>query len=113
MSTTTIEMPPPSYPATLAIDYPDRNLNRLTSFFRIFTIIPIAIIIGLLTYAYVGWGDHDPGRNWQWGTAGITFLPLVLMILFRRKYPKWWFDWNLNITRFGYRVGSYFALLRD
>jgi hypothetical protein len=35
------------------------------------------------------------------------------MILFRKKYPKWWFDWNLALTRFSYRVGAYFLLLRD
>ena len=53
------------------------------------------------------------GWNWQFTTAGVVVLPLILMILFRKKYPKWWFDWNLALTRFGYRVGSYFALLRD
>jgi hypothetical protein len=105
---------PSSYPATLEIDYPDRNLNRLTSFFRIFTIIPILIVLGLITGAYLGWGGRpEHGMNWQWGTAGIVFLPLVLMILFRKKYPKWWFDWNLNLTRFCYRVGAYFALMSD
>ena len=104
---------PTSYPATLNVDYPDRQLNRLTSFFRIFMIIPIIIILGLLTSLSFDWGDRDPGRNWQFGTAAVVFLPLVLMILFRQKYPKWWFDWNLNLTRFGYRVGAYFALLRD
>jgi len=105
---------PSAYPATLDIDYPDRNLNRLTSFFRIFTIIPIAIVLGLITSAYLGWGDRpDNNMNWQWGTAGVVFLPLVLMILFRKKYPKWWFDWNLNLARFGYRVAAYFSLMRD
>lgn len=109
-----IVVTPSSYPATLSIDYPDRKLSRLTSFFRIFTIIPIFIIIGLL----VGTGssttnNSDMAQQVAIGGAGITFLPLVLMILFRRKYPKWWFDWNLALTRFGYRVGAYFALLRD
>lgn len=114
MSTiTTIPPTPPSYPATLNIDYPDRNLNRLTSFFRIFTIIPIAIVIGLLAGGGNGWGEGMHGWNWDLSTAGMVFLPLVLMILFRKKYPKWWFDWNLAILRFSTRVGAYFALLRD
>jgi len=110
---TTTPVTPPIYPANLNVDYPDRSLNRLTSFFRIFMLIPIIIILGILTYAYLGGGDRNPGWNWQYATAGITFIPLVLMILFRKKYPKWWFDWNLNLTKFGYRVGAYFALLRD
>jgi hypothetical protein len=35
------------------------------------------------------------------------------MILFRAKYPKWWFDWNLAFTRFSYRLSAYILLLRD
>jgi hypothetical protein len=99
------------YPVTLTIDYPDRNLNRLTSFFRIFTVIPIAIVLGLLTNSGTQWG-HDA---WRIGLAcgGTVFLPVLLMVLFRQKYPKWWFDWNLALNRFSTRVGAYMALLRD
>ena len=35
------------------------------------------------------------------------------MILFRRKYPRWWFDWNLELYRFTKRVGIYLSLLDD
>jgi hypothetical protein len=35
------------------------------------------------------------------------------MLLFRRKYPRWWYDWNVNLTRFSLRVSAYFALLND
>ena len=114
MSTAPSNVPPlPAYPATLNVDYPDRKLNRLTSFFRIFTWIPILIILALLVGAGTGYKNGMQGWNWQFTTAGVVVLPLILMILFRKKYPKWWFDWNLALTRFGYRVGSYFALLRD
>jgi hypothetical protein len=114
MSTTPSNVPLlPAYPATLNVDYPDRKLNRLTSFFRIFTLIPIAIVLGLLAGGVSGWGDRMQGWNWQFATAGFVILPLILMILFRKKYPKWWFDWNLALTRFSYRVTAYFALLRD
>jgi hypothetical protein len=113
MSTTIMPMSSSDYPATLSIDYPDRNLNRLTSFFRIFTIIPIAIVIGLISNSNFRWGEHSSG-GWTWMSAGgLLFLPLVLMILFRLKYPKWWFDWNLALTRFSYRVSCYLLLLRD
>jgi len=107
---------PSNYPATLSIDYPDRPLNRLTTFFRILMVIPIAIILGLITSAYLGWdgGQNTGGNvNWQYTTGGFVVLPLVLMILFRKKYPKWWFDWNLALTRFSYRVSAYISLLRD
>ena len=103
---------PIAYPTTLNVDYPDKPLNRLTSFFRGFTIIPIAIILALLAGAYIG-SDAGEGWKWEYSSAGFVFLPLILMILFRKKYPRWWFDWNLALTRFGYRVSSYFLLLRD
>jgi len=102
---------PLAYPATLAVDYPDGKLNRLTSFFRIFMIIPIAIVLGLLVNGAMS--RHEFGWAWIIAAAGLLFVPLVLMLLFRKKYPKWWFDWNLNLTRFTYRVASYFFLLRD
>jgi hypothetical protein len=40
-------------------------------------------------------------------------VPVLLMLLFRRKYPGWWFDWNLELSRFSARVGAYIALLDD
>ncbi|MFC2066891.1 DUF4389 domain-containing protein [Chloroflexota bacterium] len=101
-----------AYPVSLSIDYPDRNLNRLTTFFRIFTAIPIFIIIGSLSSAM--YGGSEPGeKTYQYATAGLVFLPLVLMLLFRQKYPKWWFDWNVALIKFITRVGAYLALLRD
>ncbi len=109
----TTSMAPPTYPATLTIDYPDRMLNRLTSFFRIFVAIPVAIILGLLGSGAYTLGVHSQFWRSCLTTAGLLFLPLVLMILFRKKYPKWWFDWNLALTKFSYRVASYVLLLRD
>ncbi|MFC1980234.1 DUF4389 domain-containing protein [Chloroflexota bacterium] len=99
-----------AYPVNLSIDYPGRNLNRLTTFFRIFTVIPIAIVIVLLTSNGSG---GDEANGWGYGTAGLVCLPLLLMILFRQKYPKWWFDWNLALTKFSTRVGAYIGLLTD
>jgi len=90
----------------LQIDYPDR-LDRLTTFFRVFTVIPIAIILGLLSRP-----GYEAERH-QYGSVGILFLPVVLMLLFRQKYPRWWFDWNVALTRFSFRVAAYLALLRD
>ena len=96
----------PAYPVTLTIDYPDRALNRLTTFFRIFTVIPIAIILALVSGGSFDW-------TWLYAMGGILFLPIVLMILFRQKYPRWWFDWNIALTKFGIRVATYIGLLTD
>jgi hypothetical protein len=108
--------PPPyptatGYPLTFRVDYPDKPLNRLTTFFRILWIIPIAVIAGLLGSGTIS--QHGSGYAWQWAVGGLLFLPLVLMMLFRKKYPRWWFDWNLELTRFLTRVWVYGALLRD
>jgi hypothetical protein len=35
------------------------------------------------------------------------------MIVFRQKYPRWWFDFAREFARFGMRVGAYLALLTD
>ncbi|MFC1916787.1 DUF4389 domain-containing protein [Chloroflexota bacterium] len=100
------------YPVQLSIDYPDRNLNRLTTFFRIITVIPIVIIIGLITSGNYG-GTAEGSELYQYAAGGLLFLPLILMILFRKKYPKWWFDWNLALTKFSARVCAYLGLLTD
>jgi hypothetical protein len=102
---------PPPYPATLAIDYPDRPLNRLTTFFRMFTLIPIAIILALV--AGTGFGDRMHDWDLLFAAGGILFLATLLMILFRQKYPRWWFDWNIALTKFSTRVGAYIGLLTD
>ena len=102
---------PAAYPVTLTIDYPERDLNRLTTFFRGILLIPAAVILLLLFGPW--WGGPESWWRLFFVTGGFLFLPTLLMILFRRKYPRWWFDWNLNITRFGGRVAAYAALLTD
>lgn len=95
------------YPVNLTIDYPE-SANRLTVFFRLFMVIPIAIILGLLSY--YGYNSEQFPEESYW--VGILFIPTLLMIVFRRKYPKWWFDWNVALTKFSLRVASYLLLLR-
>jgi hypothetical protein len=106
-------MEPTSYPVQFSVDYPDRTLNRLTTAFRIFVAIPILILLGAVS-----------GGTWQWssakgttvaaaGAGGLLFIGPLLMILFRRKYPRWWFDWNLELQRFTNRVLVYIVLMDD
>ena len=105
-----------NYPVRLSIDYPDRNLNRLTSFSRLIVAIPI--IIMLATVSGETWsGSWNTGRDYaevSGATAGgVLFFAPLLMILFRRKYPRWWFDWNLALFRFTNRVFAYLCLMDD
>ncbi len=110
------------YAARLQIDYPEK-LDRLTTFFRLVWIIPIAIILGLIS----GAGQtvtttvvlNQAGevvnrtRNTAGGLASGLAVATALMILFRQRYPRWWFDFARELTRFGYRVGAYLVLLTD
>lgn len=104
------------YAARLDIDYPDHPLDRLSSFFRLIWAIPILVIIGLLNSGgsvhYVNEAGKMVERTGGGAAAGLAFATL-LMILFRQKYPRWWFDFALELARFGTRVGSYLALLTD
>jgi hypothetical protein len=100
------------YPATLTIDYPDRPLDRLTTFFRLITIIPIAIVLDMVSGSVYQW-TVDNVVYQSGGAGGILIMAVLVMILFRQKYPRWWFDWNLALARFGYRVSAYMSLLRD
>jgi ascorbate-specific PTS system EIIC-type component UlaA len=103
------------YPATLQVEYPDRPLNRLTTFFRAFTIIPIAIVLSAVSGTQKVYSDHTGGNATVIiiSAGGVLVAGPLLMILFREKYPRWWFDWNLELTRFSTRVSVYGALLDD
>jgi hypothetical protein len=96
-----------------SVDYPARTLDRLTTAFRVFTVIPIAIV--LATVAGSTW--QSSGRSGSMvvmaGAGGLLFLGPLLMILFRQKYPRWWFDWNRELLRFTNRVTAYLALMDD
>ena len=102
-----------SYPVQFSVDYPDRPLNRLTTFFRIFMVIPIAIILDTVSGGSWQWTNGNGGTLVTSGVGGVLFFAPLLMILFRRKYPRWWFDWNLELYRFVNRVSTYLALMGD
>ena len=101
------------YPLTFSVDYPDRRLNRLSTALRIFTIIPIAILAGTIEGGSFGASEGGAGARYAGGGIAILVIPVLLMLLFRRKYPRWWYDWNLQLTRFTNRIVIYFALMDD
>jgi Domain of unknown function (DUF4389) len=101
-------------PVRFSVSYPDRELNRLTSALRIFTVIPIGIVLASIGGFTASVSQGSPrATTIVIGGTGVLFLPTLLMIVFRQKYPRWWFDWNLELLRFSNRVGAYLALLDD
>ena len=103
------------YPARLDIDYPEK-LDRLSTFFRVLWIIPIAIILSMLSATGNEVVVSQTGQQVVRTSGGISsglWLATVLMILFRVRYPRWWFDFARELTRFGARVAVYLALLTD
>jgi hypothetical protein len=109
-----------TYPATLELDYQDR-LSRVTTIFRLILVIPIAIILAILTSGsetVTTWNEGagetvTTTTSSGLGIVGALFVVTVLLLLFRKRYPKWWFDFNLALTRFTARVGVYILLLTD
>ena len=105
-------MQTPTYPVQFSVDYPDRALSKASTAFRAFTAIPIFIVLAAVS-----------GGTWQWsnergsavaaGAGGLLFFGPMLMIVFRQKYPRWWFDFNLELQRFSNRACTYLALMDD
>jgi Domain of unknown function (DUF4389) len=87
-----------AYPVQFAVEYPDRELDRVHTGFRIFAAIPILILSAAI----------DAGR-----ATALLILPPLLMIVVRQKCPRWWCDWNRELLRFENRVGVYLALMDD
>ncbi len=103
------------YPARLEIDYPDQH-DRMTTFFRIILAVPIVIVSSVLTAGATQTVYDRSGevvRHTSGGIAVGLFVATLLMIVFRRRYPRWWFDFTLELARFGARVGAYLVLLTD
>jgi hypothetical protein len=97
------------YPLTFSVEYPDRDLDRVTTGFRIIVAIPILIVL-----AAVGGGEAGGAGAWvAAGSGGVLFFPVLLMIVFQQKYPRWWYDWNLELLRFENRVFVYLGLMDD
>ncbi len=102
MTATTIAAP---YPARLKVDYPEK-LDRMTTLLRAIFIIPIAFIFSLVSVS--GDGARSGGA-----VLGGLWVAIALMIAVRVLYPRWWFDFARELTRFSARIGAYFALLTD
>jgi len=103
------------YPARLEVDYPDQH-DRMTTLFRVIMVIPIGIVSAVLTAGATQTVYNQSGQVVRTTSGGITaglFVATLLMIVFRQRYPRWWFDFALEIARFGARIGAYLVLLTD
>ncbi len=103
----------PHYPVSYSVDYPDRALDRLSTFFRIIVALPIVFLVGAVSGGAWEWSSSNDNMSGAAGAGGLLFLGPLLMIVFRKKYPQWWFDWNLELQRFSNRVCAYLALMND
>jgi len=99
------------YPVRFSVDYPNRALDRTTTFFRLIVALRILLLLGAVSGGAGDWSSDNMAS--VAGVAGVLFFAPLLMIVFRQKYPRWWFDWNLELQRFSNRVSTYLALMDD
>jgi hypothetical protein len=100
-----------THPVQFSVDYPDRSLNRTTTAFRVLAALPVLAVLAAVSGTT--WQLSDGGGAALAGAGGVLFLGPLLMLVFRGSYPRWWFDFNLELERFTNRVFAYLALLDD
>ncbi len=102
------------YAARLEVDYPE-ELDRLTTFFRLIWVIPIAVIGALVSTTGSVTIVNEAGEvvRQVGGIGGSLAVATALMIVFRRRYPRWWFNFARELARFDNRIFAYLALLTD
>jgi hypothetical protein len=105
--------PDQTHPLQFSVEFPDRPLNRLTTAFRLIVAIPILVVAASIGGHEESYGVGRHAFTIGAGLGGLLFLAPLLMIVFRQKYPRWWFDWNRELLRFANRVGVYLALMDD
>ena len=103
----------PSHPVEFDVDYPDRQLDRVSTFFRLVFAVPVLVVLAVLGGPALGAGRDGGGLFFIGLASGLVVVPPLLTIVFREKYPRWWFDFNLAFLRFDNRVTAYLLLLRD
>jgi hypothetical protein len=103
----------PNHPVGFDVEYPDRPLDRVSSFFRLLFAVPILIVLAAIGGPAFGAGGDSGGLFFIGLASGLLVVPPLLMIVVREKYPRWWFDFNLAFLRFDNRVIGYLLLLRD
>jgi Domain of unknown function (DUF4389) len=102
-----------TYPVRFSVDYPDRALNRTTTALRVVAALPILAVLAAISGGSWQWTRNSGSTSAAVGAGGLLCFGPLLMIVFRKKYPRWWFDFNLELQRFTNRVWVYLALMDD
>lgn len=92
-----VTQPPAGYPLRFDVEYPEKvsRLLNLPLIVKPILLVPHFVLLYIL--------------------AGATYIPYAAFftILFRRKYPRWWFDFLVAFLRYQERVFIYLLWLRD
>jgi hypothetical protein len=84
-----------AYPVTFDVDYPEQQ-SRWVTLFRLILAIPVYIPASIIN-----------------GAVGSIGQFAFVTILFRKKYPRWAFDFLAVGYRYYYGALAYLLLLRD
>jgi len=100
---------PAPYPVDLDVQYPTEPRNRVTVLFRVVLAVPVVLLLALFQGTSVSVDTPNGGAL----LGGFLFLPTLLLLLFRHRYPRWWFDFNVQLFALVNRISVYLLLLRD
>lgn len=105
----------PSYPARLAIDYPERQRRGFPLIGWWLAGIPQYIIVGVFlggggAGSWSATGHSGAGSGWI-GLVGLLVLVAAIVLLFRGEYPRSIFDLVLGLDRWVLRVVAYAAVM--
>ena len=103
----------PNRPIEFDVEFPDRQRDRLSTVLRPLMVIPVLVVLAALGGPALGGARGGGGLFFSGLASGLVVIPPLLTIVFREKYPRWWFDFNLAFLRFDNRVIGYLLLTCD
>jgi len=89
----------------IQVELEDRN--RLTAFFRLVIVMPVAIYVSAFAI------DSISTDTWGYSLGGLIFLPTLLALVFRGIYPSYALAFNHALISLETRVNAYALLLTD
>ena len=89
----------------IQVELEDRN--RLTAFFRLIIVLPVAIYSSAFAI------DSMSTDTWGYSLGGLIVLPTFLALVFRGIYPSYALAFNHALISLETRVNAYALLLTD